>query len=106
MYRVFRFDKEFPGIVMAKTLTSREEWDKIPLFIKGIYPEDVNNKTAEMLDSNSIHMDITPLVECPSKKDATRKSYLVKQVLECYYPNDSATMQAYFANENDWESEE
>ena len=63
--------------------------------------EQVKTQASACLATNDYMGTITPLHLVPSSKEQNRRAYLIKEVIERYFANNSDFLRRYFAAATD-----
>lgn len=96
-YHVFKFDACRPGVVQVKPF-SYSSSTEFNILKNGYTVQQAREGIAEAMMNSTCLVPITPLHEVPSAYQGNRHAYLMKNVLDRYYPNDTKIRAEYFEN--------
>lgn len=96
-YHVFKFNKNFPGKVMAKSFSFSDHFESFNLLRKGTSHDEVR-KLSESGIVRKFKVVVPPLEKTASIQEGNRKAYLQKHVLDRYYNGNEDVKCRFFGS--------
>ena len=95
-YHTFEFNKKRPGILLDKRLTTSDTFDEFQLLPTNTDIEVLRKTVCLMMMDVDMRVKIESLSSVPSAREGNRHGYLMKHILDRYYPTNNAIRLTYF----------